>query len=623
MIEKALHKVGESGEDTLVVQIGAMDGVSFDDVVNYFDIYPHWRALYVEPIPYLFERLKNNRPNTNIFENSAIVSADGPVEMVTIDNHYIDNGELRNDFGGMSAVWPPKNGLAAEDNKYVLDKYGKKITVNGITLDTLFKKYNIENFDIFLCDAEGFDCEIFRQLDLNKYTPKIIRLEWMNLNDQEKREVKEKLEAHGYDYEVSGQDIDAVKNFKTNDLLNTYKNDFKKEKHMICDFYKNECVQHIRELSKGRKNFKILDVGTTNGNYGESLLGLDIEALQPNESYLEKLISWYSYIHTQEIKSFDFSNFDYLILNNISDSEDSINLINRIEKENKKCLIGTSKKEAIKEKCPFLKQLASMETQNFEYTYFTNYDIQKERKVTIYTTLSKHYFSFGKIFLHSIKNNFPENKLNKIIINDLGLSKNQKEVLLEIHPKLDFIKTAESGGDDQVWSAGWREAIDHKTIGLQTICKEENYPVVMMDSDTYVVKDFTDEFLKNCDIQVCRNDTDIINEGYYLTHIASWFVVNNDKGKKFIDRWRQVMLEIQSRHIETPALCETLKYSSGLFSIKDNNESSVSSLTYSKDSKIIHFRSTGDQPESLKDRISKERNLPNSIILEIFDYLTK
>ena len=159
--------------------------------------------------------------------------------------------------------------------------------------------------------------------------------------------------------------------------------------------------------------------------------------------------------------------------------------------------------------------------------------------------------------------------------------------MLEIHPKLDFIKTAESGGDNKVWSAGWREAIDHKTIGLQTICKEENYPVVMIDSDTYVVKDFTDEFLKNCDIQVCRNDTDIINEGYYLTHIASWFVVNNDKGKKFIDRWRQVMPEIQSRHIETPALCETLKYSSGLFSIKDNNESSVSSLTYSKDSKII------------------------------------
>lgn len=216
MIGEALHKIGQSGEDTLVVQIGAMDGVSFDDVVGYFDMYTHWKALYVEPVPYLFERLRNNRPDTNIFENSAIVSTDGPVEMVTIDNYYIDNGELPAGFGGMSAVWPPKNGLGTEHDKPVLDKHGKKITVNGITLDTLFNKHNIENFDVFLCDAEGLDCEIFRQLDLNKYSPKIIRLEWMNLNDQEKEEVKEKLEAHGYNYEISGQDIDAVKNLDLN-----------------------------------------------------------------------------------------------------------------------------------------------------------------------------------------------------------------------------------------------------------------------------------------------------------------------------------------------------------------------------------------------------------------------
>ena len=219
ILDEALHKLGKSNEDTFVVQIGAMDGVSFDDIVGYFDAYPHWKALYVEPIPYLFERLKSNRPDTNIFENSAIVSEDGPVEMVTIDKDYIENGELHPGFAGMSAVWPPRNGLGTEYDKPVLDKHGQKITVNGITLNTLFNKHGVENFDIFLCDAEGLDCEIFRQLDLNKYSPKIIRLEWMNLKNEEKEEVKQKLEAHGYKYEINGQDIDAVKNSVKNLLL--------------------------------------------------------------------------------------------------------------------------------------------------------------------------------------------------------------------------------------------------------------------------------------------------------------------------------------------------------------------------------------------------------------------
>tara|TARA_B100001939_G_C16918799_1_gene608259 strand:- start:115 stop:1572 length:1458 start_codon:yes stop_codon:yes gene_type:complete len=240
-------------------------------------------------------------------------------------------------------------------------------------------------------------------------------------------------------------------------------------------------------------------------------------------------------------------------------------------------------------------------------------------KLTIYTTANSAYFPFAKLFLHSLKDNFPEEKINRIVINDLGLSGKEREQLKSIHNKIDYIKTnEESVGKLKVHTKEWREAVDEKTKGLESLCREENYPILMIDADTYVFKDFSDEIFDDCDIQVCKNKNDVINgQGYYLTHIASWFVVNNQKGADFVKRWRKTMPEINSAHVETPALCETLKYSAGLFKIKDNDQSLVSSLKYGPNSKIVHFRSNpiGDgKTETVEDRINNVSDLPEEFI---------
>ncbi len=52
------------------MNIGAMDGVMFDELIGYTNMY-NFKGLYVEPIPYLFDKLKNNIPNEgNFFENT-------------------------------------------------------------------------------------------------------------------------------------------------------------------------------------------------------------------------------------------------------------------------------------------------------------------------------------------------------------------------------------------------------------------------------------------------------------------------------------------------------------------------------------------------------------------------
>ena len=60
--DKSLHYLGKNDQNIFVMNIGAMDGVLFDEMIGYTKSYK-FKGLYVEPIPYLFEKLKNNHPN--------------------------------------------------------------------------------------------------------------------------------------------------------------------------------------------------------------------------------------------------------------------------------------------------------------------------------------------------------------------------------------------------------------------------------------------------------------------------------------------------------------------------------------------------------------------------------
>ena len=49
--------------------------------------------------------------------------------------------------------------------------------------------------------------KIFKQIDLEKYRPKIVRLEWINLSEEEQELIKLQFEKHNYVVELTGQDI--------------------------------------------------------------------------------------------------------------------------------------------------------------------------------------------------------------------------------------------------------------------------------------------------------------------------------------------------------------------------------------------------------------------------------
>jgi len=209
---KTLHYIGNNKKDAFVVQIGAMDGINFDDTRGFLDMY-RWDALLVEPIPAIFNELKENfKDRTNyIFEQCAVGNHDGQIEMLTIPLDVIEREQLHPGYKGMSGQYPLKNGFGTDYQRDidVKNNFGVNVLVPCLTFDTLCKKHNVSKIDILICDAEGYDWEIFKQFDFTKYHPTFIRLEYINLTDQEKVLVQKKLEDNGYIVEI-GQDIDGV-----------------------------------------------------------------------------------------------------------------------------------------------------------------------------------------------------------------------------------------------------------------------------------------------------------------------------------------------------------------------------------------------------------------------------
>lgn len=214
VFDHTLRFLGLSRVKASFVVIGAMDGISFDEFHCHVRNY-HWSGLLVEPMPEQFHRLLSNynaigcSPD-NRYENSAIAEHDGTIQMLTIQQEAVDSGKVHECFGGMSAIYPPRNGLASEGDAETVRRYGELIEVPCLTLPTLLKRHGVETFDILCIDAEGWDFRILRQLDFSRFRPKLIRIEYINLSGTEKAEVTALLDQNRYHHCLDGINLDAV-----------------------------------------------------------------------------------------------------------------------------------------------------------------------------------------------------------------------------------------------------------------------------------------------------------------------------------------------------------------------------------------------------------------------------
>jgi len=191
------------------VEIGAMDGIHHDALYKHIVANPEWQGVLVEPLPDMFDKLKDNyKGNDNLkFENSAITDKNGIADITRIPFEKV-NRECPEWADGISTLKPDQHIIGRYEN---LKPHAVKESVKTITFAKLVEKYDIKKIDLLQMDTEGYDKEIFDQIWLTGFRPSIIKLEILYLLHMVILELMGLLQANGYSCRLQGEDLVAVR----------------------------------------------------------------------------------------------------------------------------------------------------------------------------------------------------------------------------------------------------------------------------------------------------------------------------------------------------------------------------------------------------------------------------
>ena len=193
-----------------VIIIGAHDLISHDDIADVLQNIKTGRIFAFEPRPDYYELLIENAKKLKIELtpiNEAVAPTDGDIKIYEIDKSKL----------GLYPEWA--NGIASSSLDHVLKIASREHVVSAVykssSPDSWFSRFEIQKIKYLQIDAEGYDYEILRSVNLMLHQPSIIKFEFVNLSTTEKKEVVMALTGL-YDLFFDGENLIAI-NFK--DLL--------------------------------------------------------------------------------------------------------------------------------------------------------------------------------------------------------------------------------------------------------------------------------------------------------------------------------------------------------------------------------------------------------------------
>jgi FkbM family methyltransferase len=191
IFEFARHK-----QHAFVVQVGVHDGTAIDPLRDELLRRP-WRGILLEPVPYVFERLRANygRYDRLILENAAIADEDG-----TRDFHHLPQTEDPSLWKWYDALGSFRREVVLGHKRLIPDIEDRIVTtaVPCLTFDSLTKKHGVEHIDIVQIDTEGYDLEVLRLIDLVRWQPELVMYEHVHLGDDGRAAARSLLDESGY-----------------------------------------------------------------------------------------------------------------------------------------------------------------------------------------------------------------------------------------------------------------------------------------------------------------------------------------------------------------------------------------------------------------------------------------
>ncbi len=195
-IGRIIYEFGRLRSDAFIVQIGAHDGTAIDPLREEL-LRRRWAGILVEPVPYVFDRLRTNygRNSRLILENAAIADADGTRAFFHLPQ--TTDGSLWKWYDALGSF---RRDVVARHADLIPDIDDRIVTtqVPCLTFDSLLSKHGVTRVDVLQMDTEGYDLELLRMFDLPRWHPALLMFEHLHLTDAERNEARALLDEHGY-----------------------------------------------------------------------------------------------------------------------------------------------------------------------------------------------------------------------------------------------------------------------------------------------------------------------------------------------------------------------------------------------------------------------------------------
>jgi FkbM family methyltransferase len=197
---RLLRAFADARADVFFVEIGSNDGEQHDHL-RPFILERGWRGIMVEPVPYVFERLRANYESVPgvILENAAIADRDGEVPFhYLVDATEEERRALPDWYDGIGSL---SRDFIVGHAKHMPDIEERIVSepLPALTFESLCAKHGVDSVDVVVVDAEGYDREILRMIDFDRRRPELLVYEHFHLTPEDRRDAASAMRAAGYD----------------------------------------------------------------------------------------------------------------------------------------------------------------------------------------------------------------------------------------------------------------------------------------------------------------------------------------------------------------------------------------------------------------------------------------
>jgi len=180
------------------LQLGSNDG-SKHDPLRAALLRSHWTGVMVEPVPYVFERLRANYGSTPRvrLENVAVAARAGSMPFYYLKpaaaherlvDWYDELGSFRKDVILTHADVIPQ-----------LEQRLVCVDVDCVTVQDVCRRNGLHSVDLLHTDLEGYDFELIKSIDFDRTRPLLLVYEHKHLGAEDRRQARARLRDAGYE----------------------------------------------------------------------------------------------------------------------------------------------------------------------------------------------------------------------------------------------------------------------------------------------------------------------------------------------------------------------------------------------------------------------------------------